>query len=187
MLESLTRYWWVVVSRGVIALIFGIFALVWPHITVLALVILFGAYALVDGIMALVAAARGIRRGRPASRGWLVVEGIAGVVIGIITFVWPAETALVLLWLIAAWAIVTGILEIMAAIRLRRVIEGEWLLALGGLLSVVFGVVIAVWPGAGALAVIFVIGAYAVIFGALLIGLGLRLRRAGQAGLVRPA
>lgn len=175
MLLTLTRYWWAVVLRGVAAVLFGLMALIWPGITVIVLVALFGAYALVDGIIGLGTAVFGGReRGR---RGWLVVEGIAGVLAGIFTFAWPGITALVLLWLIAAWALVTGVLEIVAAVRLRREIQGEWLLALSGVLSVLFGILLAVWPAAGALSVVFVIGIYAIVFGVALVGLGLRLRR----------
>ena len=175
MLLTLTRYWWAVVLRGVAAVLFGLMALIWPGITVIVLVALFGAYALVDGIIGLGTAVFGGRqRGR---RGWLVVEGIAGVLAGIFTFAWPGVTALVLLWLIAAWAVVTGVLEIVAAVRLRREIQGEWLLALSGVISVLFGILLAVWPAAGALSVVFVIGIYAIVFGVALVGLGLRLRR----------
>jgi uncharacterized membrane protein HdeD (DUF308 family) len=175
MLLTLTRYWWAVVLRGVAAVLFGLMALIWPGITVIVLVALFGAYALVDGIVGLGTAVFGGReRGR---RGWLVVEGIAGVLAGIFTFAWPGVTALVLLWLIAAWALVTGVLEIVAAVRLRREMKGEWLLALSGVLSVLFGILLAVWPAAGALSVVFVIGIYAIVFGVALVGLGLRLRR----------
>ena len=175
MLPTLTRYWWAVVLRGVAAVLFGLMALIWPGITVIVLVALFGAYALVDGIIGLGTAVFGGReRGR---RGWLVVEGIAGVLAGIFTFAWPGITALALLWLIAAWAIVTGVLEIVAAVRLRREIQGEWLLALSGVLSVLFGILLAVWPAAGVLSIVFLIGIYAIVFGVALVGLGLRLRR----------
>lgn len=175
MLLSVTRYWWAVVLRGVAAVLFGVMALIWPSITVIVLVVLFGAYTLVDGIIGLGAAVFG--GGERGRRGWLVVEGIAGVLAGIITLAWPGITALVLLWLIAAWALVTGVLEIVAAVRLRREIQGEWLLALSGVLSVLFGILLAVWPAAGALSVVFVIGIYAIVFGVALVGLGLRLRR----------
>jgi uncharacterized membrane protein HdeD (DUF308 family) len=176
MLETLSRYWWAVVLRGVVAVLFGVMALVWPGITVFALVVLFGAYALVDGVITL-ATAIGGNRERAGSRGWLVVEGIAGVLIGILTFAWPGVTALALLWLIAAWAIVTGVLEIVSAVRLRRELHHEWLLALSGALSVVFGILLAVWPAAGALTVVTLIGIYAIVFGAALVVLGVRMRR----------
>jgi uncharacterized membrane protein HdeD (DUF308 family) len=178
MLEALSRYWWAVALRGAAAVIFGILALIWPGITLYALVILFGAYALVDGIMALGSAIFGDReRGR---RGWLIFEGIAGIAAGILTFLWPGITALVLLWLIAGWAIVTGVLEIVAAIRLRREIQGEWMLAVSGVLSVLFGVLLLAWPAVGALSLVLLIGIYAIVFGVVLIALGLRLRRVHQ-------
>lgn len=188
MLEALTRNWWAVALRGVFAVIFGLLALIWPHITVLALVALFGAYCLVDGVIALGTAFFG---GAEAAgrRTWLAVEGVAGIIAGIITFAWPGITALVLLWLIAFWALVTGIMEIVAAIRLRRELQGEWLLILSGALSVVFGILLMVWPASGALALIVLIGIYALIFGVDLIVLGLRLRRVhgSVAGVGRPA
>ena len=194
MLETLTRNWWVVALRGAAALLFGLLALIWPEITLFALVILFGAYALVDGLFSLGAAILGGRTGERAdgrSRGWLVFEGVAGLVIGVVTFVWPGITTLVLLALIAAWALVTGVLEVVAAVRLRKEIRGEWLLALGGVLSVLFGVLLVVWPATGAVALVVLIGAYAVVFGAVLIGLALRLRRlqsgASTAPGARPA
>ncbi|OLB78695.1 MAG: hypothetical protein AUI14_12500 [Actinobacteria bacterium 13_2_20CM_2_71_6] len=189
MLETLARNWWVVGIRGAAALIFGLLALIWPAITVLVLVALFGAYALVDGAFALGTAIFG-RGATGGSRGWLVVEGIAGIIAGILTIMWPGITALVLLWLIAAWALVTGVLEIVAAVRLRRELRHEWLLALGGALSVLFGIVLIVWPAAGALAVVTLIGIYAIVFGVVLLALAFRLRRLGRgavAGSQRPA
>ncbi|HEY3010359.1 MAG TPA: HdeD family acid-resistance protein [Micromonosporaceae bacterium] len=176
MLESLARYWWMVALRGAVAVLFGLVALIWPDVTLLALIVLFGAYALVDGVFALFAAFGPNAEGR---RFWLAVQGIAGIAIGVITFAWPGVTTLVLLALIAAWAIVTGILQIIAAIRLRREMRNEWLLALGGVLSVLVGILLAVWPSSGALALVLLIGAYAVVFGVVLIALGLRLRRQG--------
>src|SRR5439155_19277079 len=123
MLEVLTRYWWAVALRGAAAVLFGLGALIWPHITLIVLVALFGAYALVDGLVALGSASFGGARAA-GSRAWLVLEGIAGVLVGILTFAWPRSTTLVLLWLIAGWAIVTGVLEIATAIRIRREVEG---------------------------------------------------------------
>jgi uncharacterized membrane protein HdeD (DUF308 family) len=176
MLELFSRYWWTLALRGVLAVAFGAMALIWPTITVGVLVLLFGAYALVDGLFALGTALFG---GRLAAgrRGWLVLEGVVGIAAGVVTFAWPAITALALLYLIAAWAIVTGVAEIAAAVLLRRELQGEWLLALGGLVSVLFGLYVAIWPGRGAVAVAWVIGLYAIVFGVALVALGLRLRQ----------
>ncbi len=178
MMQVLARNWWALALRGVFAILFGVAAFAWPSLTLAALVILFGAYALVDGVFALVAA---VRAAEAHERWWLfVLEGLVGIVIGIITFIWPGITALVLLYLIAWWALITGVFEIAAAIRLRRQIKHEWTLVLGGLASVVFGLLLFYRPGAGALAVVWLIGTYALIFGVLFLMLGFRLR--GHAG-----
>lgn len=175
MIESLARNWWAVGIRGIAAIIFGVLAFIWPDITLIALALLFGAYALVDGVLSLVAAIRGVPR--VAQGRWLLaLEGILGIAAGILAFIWPDITALVLLLLIGAWAIVTGVLEIIAAVRLRREIEGEWVLALAGLASIVFGALVFINPSAGALAVVWLIGAYAIIFGIALLVLAWRLR-----------
>jgi uncharacterized membrane protein HdeD (DUF308 family) len=178
MLETLTRYWWVEVVRGLAAVLFGVMALIWPGITLFALVVLFGAYALVDGVFTLIAAfgrrESAVAR-RDSSRGWLIAQGIAGILLGILTFVWPGITTLALLFVIAGWAIVTGVLEIIAAVRLRREMRREWLLALSGLLSVVFGILLAVWPASGALALVIFIGISAIVFGITLLAFGIRL------------
>jgi uncharacterized membrane protein HdeD (DUF308 family) len=186
MLDTLTRYWWVLAVRGALAVLFGLLAMIWPGITVLALVLLFGAYALVDGVMALYTAL--FHRGGPGRRGgWLVLEGVAGVLAAIGAAVWPGITALVLLYLIATWALVTGVAEILAAIRLRREIEGEWLLVLSGGLSMLFGLLAIIFPGAGALAVVWLISAYAIAFGVVMMILAFRLRRHGDAaGIASP-
>lgn len=173
MLMVFTGSWWALVLRGIAAIAFGILAFVWPQITLTALVFLWGAYALVDGAFAIAA---GIKTYGENKRWWLLLlEGILGVGAGIVAFVIPGITALILLILIAAWAIVTGVFEIIAAIQLRKEIKGEWLLALAGVASILFGVLLLFNPGAGALAVVWLIGAYAIVFGALLIALGLRL------------
>ena len=174
MLTMLSRYWWLVVLRGVFAILFGVLAFIWPGITIGALVILFGAYALIDGVSSV---ATGVMHRQDNDRWWvMLLEGIAGIVFGILTFVWPAVTAVVLLVFIAVWAIITGVLELVAAVRLRKEIDGEWALGLAGVLSVLFGVVMLLRPGAGALALIWVIGSYAIVFGVLLIFLGFKLR-----------
>jgi uncharacterized membrane protein HdeD (DUF308 family) len=173
LLEALTRNWWMLVLRGVVALVFGVLAWLRPGITLSALVLLFGAYALMDGVLALVAAFSR-RRGSP---WWMaVLVGISGLAAAAVAFFAPGLTALALLYLIAAWAIVTGIFEIGAAIALRKELQGEWLLALAGAASLVFGFFLVVRPGSGALAVIWLIGSYAFAFGILLIGLGFRLK-----------
>ena len=177
----LARNWWALALRGLAAILFGIAALVVPHIALVVLIALFGAYALVDGIFAIVGAVRAAER---HMRWWpLLVEGLAGIVIGVLTFVWPGLTALVLLYFIASWAIVTGVFEILAAVRLRREITGEWLLGLTGVLSVVFGLLLIIFPGAGALTVVWLIGVYALVFGVVLVGLALRLRGRSQEGI----
>jgi uncharacterized membrane protein HdeD (DUF308 family) len=174
MLEKISRNWWMFAVRGVVAVIFGVVALIWPGQALQALVLAFGAFALVDGIFAIFA---GIASYRYFERWWAVLlEGVVGVVIGLLTFFWPNITALVLLYFIAAWALITGIFEIVAAIQLRSVITGEWMLILGGLLSIVFGVLLFVFPGAGAVSVIWMIGIYAVIFGISEIIFAFRLR-----------
>jgi uncharacterized membrane protein HdeD (DUF308 family) len=173
-MENLTVNWWALVIRGVAALIFGLVALLYPPGAVAALVILFGAWALTDGIFNVIAAVREARTGR--RWGALLVEGIISIVAGVVTFFLPALTALALVLWIAAWSLLTGIAEIVAAIRLRRVIRNEWLLGLTGVLSVALGVLFFLFPGAAALTVAVWVGAYAVVFGALLTVLGFRLK-----------
>jgi uncharacterized membrane protein HdeD (DUF308 family) len=173
-LDSLSHNWWVVVLRGLAGMTFGLVTFFAPGISLAALVLVFGAYAFADGVLAIISA---IRRERPGERWWLLLlEGIAGIAAGVVTLLWPGITALVLLYVIAAWALVTGVLEIAVAIRLRKAIKGEWLLILSGILSVALGVMLVLWPGPGALALVIWIGAYAFVFGALLLALGLRLR-----------
>lgn len=172
MVTTLANNWWTLVLRGIAAIIFGILAYLWPGITFTVLVLFFGAYALWDGVFALIGAFR-----TQGERRWsLVLEGLVGIAAGLLTFFWTGAAALGLLLVIGAWAIVTGIFEIVSAIRLRKEIEGEWLLLLSGVLSVLFGVALAIWPAAGLLAVTWMIGAYAVVFGILLLVLGFRLR-----------
>lgn len=170
----LASNWWSLIIRGVVAILLGILTLALPGITLGALVLLFGAYALIDGIVNIA----GAWRASKAHERWgiLVLEGVVGIAAAFATFAWPAITALVLVYVIATWAIVTGIFELMAAIRLRKHISGEWLLALAGIASVLFGILLIASPVAGALVIAIWIGVYALIFGAMLIGLGLRLR-----------
>jgi uncharacterized membrane protein HdeD (DUF308 family) len=174
MLEKISSNWWMFAVRGVAAVIFGVLALIWPGQTLQALVLVFGAYALVDGIFAVIA---GIAARGSFDRWWAVLlEGVAGIIIGLLTFFWPNITALVLVYFIAAWALITGILEIVAAIQLRRVITGEWMLILGGLLSIILGILLFVFPGAGAVSLVWMIGIYAIVFGISEIVFAFRLR-----------
>jgi uncharacterized membrane protein HdeD (DUF308 family) len=175
---TLARHWWMVALRGVAGIGFGILTFVEPRASLFALVILFGAFAIVDGAFNTVTGIRAIQGGR--RWGWMIFQGLAGMAAGVLTFIWPGMTALVLLMVIAAWSVVTGVSAIAAAIRLRKHIRGEWLLALSGLLSVAFGVVLFLFPGAGALALVLWIGAYALVFGAVLVALAFRLRAWGR-------
>jgi uncharacterized membrane protein HdeD (DUF308 family) len=175
MLHLLARHWWALALRGVFAVLFGLLTFFIPGITLLTLVLLFGAYAILDGIFDIVSAVRA-----PGHHWPLILEGVVGIIIGILTFLWPGITTMVLLYLIAFWAIFTGVLEIVAGIRLREVIANEWLLILMGVLSVLFGIFILIFPGAGALAIVIWIGAYALLFGIMLIALAFLLRRFRQ-------
>lgn len=177
--SALAERWWVLEVRGVAAILFGILAIVAPGTSLLALVILWGAYALVDGVSNLMLAVR--RSGAGQSWGWLLFEGIVSLAAGVFTFAWPGMTGLVLLMVIAIWAVLTGFAKIATAIRLRSQISGEWMLGASGALAILFGVFLFLSPGAGALALVWVIGGYAIVIGALLIGLGLRLHRWGRA------
>lgn len=177
MVYVLASKWWALLLRGLVALIFGILTFVWPGISLTALVFLFGAYALVNGLFTVVAA---FEAPHSYSHWWaLLLEGVFGVIAGVLSFVWPGITALVLLYLIAAWAVVTGAFSIAAAVRLRKVMTGEWLLALSGVLSALFGLILAAWPGTGALAVLWLIGVYAVALGVILMALAFKLRKQG--------
>jgi uncharacterized membrane protein HdeD (DUF308 family) len=171
-----SRHWWAFLLRGLAAVLFGVLAFAWPGLTLTVLVLFWGAFALVDGVLALFSAFR-----TPNDHRWgLLFEGIVGVAAGVVTFVWPGLTALVLVYIIAAWAVITGVLELVAAVRLRRVIPNEWLLILSGILSLLFGAVLLAAPGAGALALVWLIAAYAIVFGVILIGLALRLHSMSQ-------
>jgi uncharacterized membrane protein HdeD (DUF308 family) len=171
---ALAKNWWSLVIRGFLGIAVGILTFLWPGITLLALVFLFAGYALVDGVVSLTGAMHAVA----AHDRWgaLLLEGIFGIAAAIITVLWPGITALSLVILVAAWAIITGIAEIAAASRLRRLISGEWLLVLAGIASIIFGVLIVAVPLAGALVIALWFGAYAMVFGVLLVVLGFRLR-----------
>jgi uncharacterized membrane protein HdeD (DUF308 family) len=172
--ETLGRNWWVVLLRGLAGIAFGVMTFLAPRLSLTALVFLFGAYALADGVLAIVSVV--LRRAKGDRWGLLLLEGIVGIAIAAATMLWPGITALSLLFLIAGWLVATGALEIATAVALRKQITGEWLLALSGILSIAFGVLIFLLPGPGALAVLIWIGTYALVFGAVLVALALRLR-----------
>lgn len=162
--------------RGLAAVAFALLTLFWPSLTLTALVLLFGAYVLVTGAIILYAALRGDPATR-SDRGWLILEGVVSIIAGIVTFAWPGITALALLYLIALWAAVTGVLELAIAIRLRRTLPNEWLLAAAGVLSLLFAALLVISPGAGALAITWLIGWYALVIGVLLLTLAYRLHK----------
>lgn len=171
--HSLAQRWWLIVLRGLCAVLFGLAAIIWPNLALTALVFLLGMYLLSDGLLAVGA---GLSRHDTSQFWWLLlIEGATSIVAGVWTLLSPGLTALALLYLIAAWAVITGMVAIVSAIRLRKEIETEGLLALSGVLSVALGMVLVIWPGATALAAVWLIGVYALISGFLLIGLGFRL------------
>ena len=175
LLHELSKHWWLLLLRGIAAIVFGVLAFIWPGLTLLTLVILYGVFAIFDGVLAL-AAAFG-RTGPDVPKWWLVLTAILGIGAGLITLFWPGITALVLIIFIGAWAIVRGIMEIIAAIQLRREIQGEWLLILAGALSVLFGLGVLIYPGAGAVALAWLIGIYAIAIGVVMVMLAIRLRK----------
>jgi len=174
-LQVLTGNWWLLLLRGVAAVLFGILCFVWPGLSLLTLVVLFGAYALMDGFLSLIAAVLGRHRSTPL--WWLIVAGLVSVAAGIVTFLYPQITARVLVIFIGTWALVRGAFEIIGALMMRKEYEKEWLLIAIGLLSMLFGIAILANPGAGALALVWLIGAYAILLGLPLIWLAFRLRR----------
>ena len=177
-METLVRNWWAVALRGVAAILFGVMLLGWPGISLVILLALFGAFAIVDGVFHLVSA---LRRGR-AKEPWgtLVLLGITSILAGLITVFWPGITAVALTFLIGAWAIITGILSLVAAVQLRKEVHGEFWLGLSGALSVVFGILVFLNPAAGALTIAWLIGLYGLLFGITLLGLSFRLRSVGR-------
>jgi uncharacterized membrane protein HdeD (DUF308 family) len=183
--DLLARNWWALLIRGILAIIFGIIAIVWPGETLFILITLFGAYCFVDGIFSLVATFRAVAH----HAHWvaLLLEGILGIVVGIVAFVHPGLAAVAFLYLIAAWALITGVLELFAAFRLQRELGGEVLLILGGLASIIFGILLFAFPQAGVVTVVWLIGIYAVVFGVLMVGLSFRLKAWHESGSSTPA
>jgi uncharacterized membrane protein HdeD (DUF308 family) len=178
MLQGLAKNWWMLLLRGIAAIIFGVLAFILPGLTLLTLIVLYGIYVLFDGVMAIGAAIWGESGAISAGpRWWLAIVGVLGILAGLLTFLWPGITALVLLMFIGAWSLLNGIFTIVGAIRLRKEIDDEWWLILSGALSVLFGLAVLIWPGAGALAVVWMIGTYAILFGALLVGFALRVKK----------
>lgn len=170
----ITGNWWALALRAVAAIFIGLFALMRPGITLIALITLFGVYAMADGLFALVAAIRGIHAGE--RWGWMMFEGVVGVVIGVIALTNHAIGALALTWLVAGWALTTGVLEIIAGIRLRKIMTGEWLLLVAGVLSVILAFLIISRPGIGVVLLVSWVGAYALISGIVLLGVAFRVR-----------
>ena len=180
-LPMVSGNWWAMVLRGIAAVLFGLAALFWPGMTLLVLLVVFAVYALVDGLLAIVA---GIRS--PAGRRWLLLaEGALGLLAGLVVLFWPGTTALVLVYVISAWAIFTGLLKVVMAISFRRQIENGWLMGLGGALSVLFGVILGFLPGAGLVTLVWLVGIYALILGGALIVLGFLDRGHPQANVSR--
>jgi uncharacterized membrane protein HdeD (DUF308 family) len=162
------------IMRGVLGVVIGLICFAWPGITIAVLVGIFAIYAILDGITNLFI---GLHNTATHGRSWMqVLQGIVGIAAGVLTFIWPGVTALVLILFIGAWAIVTGGLEIAAAIRLRRVIHGEWMLGFSGLISIIFGILVLAFPAAGAVGISWILGAYSAAAGFILIALGIRLR-----------
>jgi uncharacterized membrane protein HdeD (DUF308 family) len=172
---NLTRNWWLVVVRGVLSILFGLTAFLWPDLTFLVLVLMFGVYAVADGVFAMLT---GLVSSKYSSRWWVfLLEGLVSVAAGVIAILQPGLAGVVLIAVIAVWAILTGILEIAAAVRLRREITNEWMLAFGGFVSIVLGVLLFFQPATGGIVLTLMIGAYALIFGIVLVILGFRLRK----------
>jgi uncharacterized membrane protein HdeD (DUF308 family) len=166
--------WWSWLLRGIAAVVFGVLAILWPGITFLAFVAMFAAYALIDGVLHLTSAFRA-PQGQP--RWLLALQGILGIGVAVLTFMWPGITALALLFLIGAWAIIGGAMRIALAIQLRKVIAGEWLLGLSGVMSIIFGVLVYLVPVAGVVGVAFIVGFYAITLGVVMMSLAFRLRK----------
>ena len=180
MFNLMTQNWWAIALRGLVAALFGIATFMWPGITLWVLAPLFGAYAMINGVLAVIEAfSRDVSRER-----WrpLLFEGVVSIVVGVMILIWPGLTAMGLVFLIAFWAIMTGVFEIITAVRLRHEIRGEWMMALIAILSMAFGFLLVAFPATGALSVILIIGAFAFATGALMIALAFKLRSLKRPG-----
>jgi len=174
MIALITQKWWALLARGIAAIILGVFTLILPALTLRILVLLFGVYTLIDGFFTGIAA---LLHRKDVARWWLFLsEGIVSIAVGVLALVWPAIMLIVLFYLIAGWAIITGILEITAGIQLRKDFKGEWLLLFAGIVSVLFGAFLLLFPEQGLMALIWLLAIYAVLFGVLLCALSLRAR-----------
>jgi len=174
LMMNLTRNWWLVALRGLLAILFGMAAFIWPGLTWLVLILMFGVYAILDGLFAI---ASGMFQSRYSHRWWVfLVEGFVSLIAGVIVLLQPGLAGIALVLVIAVWAVLTGLLEVIAAIRLRREIHNEWMLGFGGFLSIMLGLLMLFQPAAGGLVITLMVGAYALIFGMLLVALSFRLR-----------
>ena len=172
--QVIKRTWWMLAVRGVLAIIFGLIALLAPGIALLAFIYVFAAYALLDGIIAVYTAIQ--ERGSLSRWGWILFEGLLGILAGIVAFVYPGLTALVLLYIVAIWAVVTGIMEIAAAFLIRGFAAREWALGIAGVVSILFGIFLFVFPGAGLLSILWLVGIYGIVFGILFIVRAFQMR-----------
>lgn len=176
--SALHRSWWLLLLRGIAAVAFGALTFIWPQISLVSLILVFGVYVLADGLLALAAAIRG---GGLAPRWWLALGGMISILAAVVAFAWPGLTALVLVYVIGFWSILRGVLEIVGAIRLRNEIAREWSLAAAGALSVIFGLILVFMPGAGVMGLLWLIAAWAVLFGLLLIWVAFKVRALAKA------
>jgi uncharacterized membrane protein HdeD (DUF308 family) len=178
MAHVMEKAWWILIVRGVLGILFGVLALIWPAVTLLLLVALFAAYALIGGIAAVAGVWRARKAQHPMGDGWMIVLlGVVAIASGIIAVIWPGITALALVLIMGVNALIAGVLDISVAVRLRRVIRGAWMMVLAGIVSIIFGVAVIAFPGAGALALVWLISLYAIITGVLLLAMGIQARR----------
>jgi len=171
---TLNRHWWAFLLRGIAAILFAALTFLAPHVSLATLVLVFGVYALVDGFFALFLAVR--RTIRHRSSGLLLLQGLLGIAAGVCTWLFPQRTALALVYIIAVWALLTGLLELAAGVLFRRWLPGHWLVIFGGAASVLLGLALFAYPGPGAVALVLWVGAYAFVFGVLLVSFAFKVR-----------